>query len=149
MSNAPNKNRRSINEIIIHCSASKPSTTRDDIRKWHKQRGWSDIGYHYVIESDGAIKTGRSINKAGAHCKGFNEYSIGICLVGGDDGMKMHKFTAKQKAGLNTLIEGLFMSYGRLPITPHNAYNKHKTCPCVELNEIIREGLLAGPAEED
>ena len=63
---------RSINEIIIHCSATREGqdipveTIKDGILK---SRGWSDIGYHFYIELDGTIKKGRDIDRIGAHCK--------------------------------------------------------------------------------
>jgi len=55
------------------------------IRQWHKLRGWSDIGYHYVIRRDGRIELGRPIEQVGAHVKGHNSDSIGVCMVGGLD----------------------------------------------------------------
>ena len=76
---------RSITEIIIHCSATAEG--RDfgvaDIRRWHKAQGWTDVGYHYVVRLDGTVQEGRALSEPGAHCKGHNAHSIGICYVGG------------------------------------------------------------------
>lgn len=79
------KSRRTIREIIIHCSATPEGRnyTVEDIRRWHRQQGWSDIGYHYVIYRDGTIHEGRNVDIAGAHCVNHNAHSIGICYIGG------------------------------------------------------------------
>lgn len=76
---------RKINEIIIHCSATAEGKdfTVQDITRWHKQRGFKTIGYHYVIYRNGTVATGRDIAEIGAHCKGHNANSIGICYIGG------------------------------------------------------------------
>ena len=76
---------RTINKIIIHCSATQEGRDLDaaEINRWHLKRGWNGIGYHYVVLLDGTIEYGRSIYKQGAHVKGENEGSIGICYIGG------------------------------------------------------------------
>ena len=76
-----------VNYITIHCSATRAeqNITEEDIRKWHLDRGWSDIGYHCVIRRNGMIEFGRPLDVCGAHVKGYNHNSIGICLVGGID----------------------------------------------------------------
>ena len=75
---------RQINYIIIHCSATKAG--RDfhakDIDKWHRERGFDEIGYNAVVDLDGTVEPGRSESKPGAHCKGHNSDSIGICYIG-------------------------------------------------------------------
>ena len=83
------KSKRTITELIVHCSATPEGVdyTVDDIRRWHKQQGWSDIGYHYVVYRNGLIVDGRDVDLIGAHCLkgGHNTHSIGICYVGGVD----------------------------------------------------------------
>ena len=77
---------REINKIIVHCSATREGENFDvaEIRRWHVEgRGWSDIGYHFYIDLYGNIHKGRDIAKMGAHCKGHNRNSIGICYCGG------------------------------------------------------------------
>ena len=76
---------REINTFIIHCSDTYPDMDIgvEEIRRWHKERGWSDIGYHYVIRRNGKIEEGRNDGIVGAHAKGMNENSLGICMVGG------------------------------------------------------------------
>ncbi len=80
---------RRIDEIIIHCSATPAG--RDvrvaDIRRWHvEERGWRDVGYHFVVCLDGRIERGRPLWKAGAHCMGHNSHSVGVCYVRGGCG---------------------------------------------------------------
>lgn len=68
--------------LIVHCSDSNPNVTVTDIRSWHIQRGWEDIGYHYVIYKDGSVHEGRPLEMIGAHCENDNHNSVGICLCG-------------------------------------------------------------------
>lgn len=76
---------RKIKEIIIHCSATREGRdyTVADIDRWHRERGFFCIGYHFVIYRDGSIHVGRSVEEVGAHCKGHNTVSIGVCYIGG------------------------------------------------------------------
>ena len=76
------RGKRTIKKIIIHHSASPTTTTVEQINDWHLARGWSGIGYHYVLLDDCTIAKGRSLNKSGAHTKGQNKHSIGICVTG-------------------------------------------------------------------
>ena len=103
----PNRN---INKIIIHHSASGSAvTTVEKIRKWHVEgNGWSDIGYHFVIYPNGSCHKGRHINKTGAHCKGHNKGSIGICVVGNFEVEPTQQY---QEAGLVNKIEELLEQY--------------------------------------
>lgn len=129
------KSRRLIKEIIVHCTATKEGVpvTIEEIRKWHKKNGWSDIGYHYVVTLDGKIKGGRDVNISGAHCSGHNAYSIGVCYVGGLDryGMTKDTRTKEQKASLERLLRRLKEPkfYPNAKIVGHNKYAK-KACPC-------------------
>lgn len=111
----------------------------EDIKRWHvEERGWSDIGYHYVIELDGTIKAGRPISVVGAHCRGENNKSIGICYVGGcDKNMKPKDTrTKEQKKSLDALIYGLSVV---LPIDVsvhgHNEFNLGKACPSFDVSK--------------
>lgn len=103
---------RKINEIIVHCSATpagKPYTV-EDIDKWHRQRGFDGIGYHFVVYLDGSVHKGRSLEKVGAHCLGHNKNSIGVCYVGGltaDGKMINDTRTLAQKLSLQRLLAEL------------------------------------------
>lgn len=126
---------RIINEIIVHCSATKPSVDigAKEIRNWHiSDKGWADIGYHYVIRRNGFIEKGRSIYRAGAHCYGHNRHSIGVCYVGGLDqnGEAKDTRTDAQKRALKQLLTELAEKY-HCVIHGHNDYSS-KACPCFD-----------------
>ena len=78
---------RTINLIVIHCSASRVDRnfTEDDLEVCHRRRGFNGTGYHFYIRKNGDIKTTREIERIGAHAKGHNQNSIGICYEGGLD----------------------------------------------------------------
>lgn len=130
------KSKRSINEIIVHCTASyegKPMTV-DAIRRMHiRERGWSDIGYHYVVYLDGTIHEGRNVNVSGAHCTGHNSHSIGVVYVGGlaKNGQPKDTRTDAQKAGLLKLLKELKRLYPKATIHGHREY-ANKACPCFD-----------------
>ena len=131
---------RKINKIIIHCSATPVGreVSVSNIRKWHLQRGFNDIGYHYVIHLDGKISVGRPIEKVGAHCAYENRGSIGICYVGGmTKDMKKPKDTRTQaqKDSLIKLMHELIYKYNKdMTIHGHNEY-ANKSCPCYNVQE--------------
>ena len=80
---------RTINLIVIHCSATREdkSFTEYDLDICHRRRGFNGTGYHFYIRKNGDIKSTRPIEKVGAHCRSFNKESIGICYEGGLDCM--------------------------------------------------------------
>ena len=133
---------REINKIIIHCSATKPSQDIGafQIDEWHKKQGWSGIGYHFVIRRNGEIEKGRDIAVTGAHCKGQNKHSIGICLVGGIDenGKSQNNFTAEQFAGLRRLVSELKQQYPNATLHGHNEFAA-KDCPCFDVREFFAD----------
>lgn len=124
---------RTINDIIIHCSATPEGKnfTTQDIRQWHLAQGWTDIGYHYIIHLDGTIHTGRPITQPGAHCRGHNAHSIGICYIGGlatDNRTPKDTRTPAQRKSLLTLLRNLRTKYPSVPIHGHRDYAP-KACP--------------------
>ena len=124
---------RTINEIIVHCSATPEGrpTTVGDIRAWHKQRGFKDIGYHYVVYLDGSIHAGRPESAIGAHCTGHNQHSIGVCYIGGvAKDMKSPKDTRTeaQKKSLLQLLKMLKKKYPQAKIYGHRDFAA-KACP--------------------
>lgn len=130
------KSRRAINEIIVHCTASYEGNamTVEQIRRMHvRERGWSDIGYHYVVYLDGSIHNGRDVNIAGAHCTGHNSHSIGVVYVGGlaKNGKPADTRTAAQKAALLKLLRKLRQLYPKATIHGHREY-ANKACPCFD-----------------
>lgn len=132
---------RPINEIIVHCTDTRPdwwigkSTKQKvgEVKRWHVvDRKFSDIGYHYLIDRDGAVETGRPIEKVGAHTKGHNSGTIGISLFGGHGSSQNDSFednfTPAQDAALRDLIAELSRTYGIKKVSGHNQYAA-KACP--------------------
>ena len=121
-----------IKRIVVHHSASPLSTTRDDISRWHKERGFSDIGYHFVIEVLGQIRLGRRIPTTGAHVKGHNSNSIGICLVG-DNTRRDQEWTSLQMTKLKELIKVLRVVWPGIPVVGHRDLTD-TLCPGVNIS---------------
>lgn len=123
---------RNITEIIVHCAATPEGKhfTVADIDRWHKQRGWKGIGYHYVIYLDGSIHKGRDIETIGAHCTGHNKNSIGVCYIGGCDKNMQPKDTRTdaQKESLIEILTRLKKRYPNAKIYGHRDFAK-KSCP--------------------
>ena len=129
---------REINKVVVHCSATKQSMDigAEDIRGWHKGKGWDDIGYHYVIRRNGKVEKGRDVSIAGAHAKGHNFNSIGICLVGGidDNGKADDNYTLKQYNALIQLISFLEITFPIDDVLGHRDLpSVNKSCPCFEV----------------
>lgn len=134
---------RQIREIILHSSASTFGDAAT-IDGWHKQRGWSGIGYHYVIlngtikggkynpDHDGMVQYGREIERMGAHVKGHNAHSIGICIIG------KRRFSGPQLQSLQKLLRELMDRYGLTPddIRCHYQYDKRKPCPNLDASLV-------------
>ena len=138
---------RKINSIILHCSATSEGKHIDTetIRQWHLQRGWDDIGYHYVIELDGSIHKGRDEGTIGAHCFGHNTDSIGICYVGGltsDGKQPKDTRTEEQKKSLYKLTKDLQDKYN-IPLSEIHCHNEfaNKACPSFSI-ETFKEELI-------
>jgi len=140
---------REIEKIILHCTATREGqdVTVDQVRQWHtmpepKGRGWSDIGYHFLITLDGTVWAGRPIERAGAHCKGQNEKSIGVCYVGGidKDGKPKDTRTALQKDALLDLCFVLIQNYNLNVRDVHAHYEyANKACPSFNIDEFRKE----------
>ena len=142
------KSKRTIDEIIVHCTATPEYKhyTVSDIRKWHTTpvnkggRGWSDIGYHYIVYLDGTVVEGRDVDIAGAHCVGHNSHSIGVCYVGGID-----RYTKKakdtrtelQKNALLNLLMDLKKLYKNATIHGHRDF-ANKACPSFDATKEYR-----------
>ena len=127
---------RTITLIVIHCSAVRPNqrSSAKDIDKWHKDRGFKCIGYHYVIRRDGTIEQGRPEWQIGAHCVNHNKYSIGICYEGGYDarGQPDDTRTPAQKAEMRRLLEELHERYPHAVIIGHRDLSHDRDCPCFD-----------------
>jgi N-acetylmuramoyl-L-alanine amidase len=131
---------RPIKELIWHCTATPEGKdyTVDDIRAWHKQRGWSDIGYHYVVYRDGRIMLGRPVGQVGAHVEGHNTGTIGCSYVGGvsaDGKSAKDTRTAAQRASMLWLTQQLRRKFaGIVKVSGHNQYAA-KACPSFDVRK--------------
>lgn len=121
---------RDIKKHIIHCSDSEAGDVKV-IRQWHLERGFADVGYHFVIRRDGVIEVGRQLGVVGAHCENHNHDSIGTCLIG------RNTFTPEQFASLKVLHGQMAVLFPGLVAYPHHAFNSHKTCPNFEVGEVL------------
>lgn len=127
---------RKITEIIVHC-ADTPAGRDDraaDIDRWHKAQGYNEIGYHYVVDIDGTIEPARDVEKVGAHCKGHNANSIGVCYIGGRNEDMIEREdtrTDAQKASLLLLLKYLRAKYPKAKIYGHRDFSD-KACPCFD-----------------
>jgi len=125
---------RRINKLIVHCSATreKQPVSLKTIRSWHVDgRGWKDVGYHYIIHLDGKISKGRSDSILGAHVKGHNTDSLGICYIGGMDADNNHAKdtrTCAQKDSLDALLLTLKQMHPDSTVYSHNEFS-NKACP--------------------
>lgn len=157
-----------ITNVIIHCSDSEFGTAAE-IRRWHLQNGWSDIGYNFVILNglivpetknqrklymacmDGMIEVGRKVDgdnilvgkEVGAHTLGYNAKSLGVCLIGVKD------FTQKQFYSLAVLCREIEMIW-KVPASMFLGHYDvaHKTCPNFNVQQFMmdRAGILSGGA---
>ncbi len=130
---------RAIRKIIIHCTETpegRPVTVAD-VTEWHKARGFATIGYHFLIGLKGERWSGRNIARAGAHCAGQNEHSIGICYVGGvaaDGQTPKDTRTESQKQTLLELVNELKISYPEATVHGHNEFST-KACPSFDVKK--------------
>lgn len=148
-------NSRAMDTIVIHCSATKENKdySVEDIKKWHLQRGFNDVGYHFVIKLDGTIELGRSLDKIGAHVTGNNTGSIGICYIGGlnSNGKAKDTRTIEQKQSLIDLVTILKTFISIKEVKGHRDYSKDlnnngiiepfeymKDCPCFDVKKEFK-----------
>jgi len=132
---------RKIDKIIIHCSGTPELKDFDveDIRDWHVNgNSWSDVGYHFIIKLDGTIQDGRPIKNIGAHVKGKNRSSIGVCYIGGmnrDMTNWKDTRTEKQKESLLELINDLKERFPNTLVYGHKDFTNKKLCPSFDAKE--------------
>lgn len=132
--------------IAVHCSATPATAVNVDaaeIRRWHRQKGWRDIGYHYVIKRDGTIEKGRADDIPGAHEPKINSHSLAICLVGGSPpigspearkGLGENNFTDPQWASLAKLVKQLHAKHPSAVVLGHrDVPGVRKACPSFDV----------------
>ena len=172
-----------INKIVVHCSATqngrslrtKTQTAAERIDDWHKKRGFQraaklvnlfnphlkHVGYHFIIDTDGTVEAGRQVGETGAHVKGHNLHSIGICLVGGIsiDGKHFGRYTERQWRTLHNLLRELESQYPDARICGHRDLSPDlngdgkitrnewlKACPCFDVAEWRSSGEIVNVA---
>ncbi len=140
---------RTIDRIVVHCSATRSGTDLlpDALDRMHRQRGFNGTGYHFYIRRDGTVVTARPIEKIGAHAKGYNAHSVGICYEGGlnRQGKAMDTRTEEQKESLASLIVWLKSKYPDSVVCGHRDLSPDlngngmiepnewiKMCPCFD-----------------
>lgn len=134
-----------IKYLVVHCSATKPSVKVDAkvIDRWHRQKGWAGIGYHFVIKRDGTVETGRPLHQPGAHALNVNHCSWGICLAGGlneETGKPEDNFTLDQYAALGGVLTQLKLEAPQAEILGHRDLPKvAKDCPCFDVRKWCDE----------
>ncbi|AXY81848.1 amidase [Dickeya phage Luksen] len=142
------KTRKETNFIVIHCAATRPSMDVGvrEIRQWHKQRGFFDIGYHYVIRRNGVIEEGRKQDQVGAHVAGYNSESVGICLVGGVPENNVNgfeaNFTDAQMVSLKALVGKLQADYKTAKVVGHHHLDSGKACPSFAVDLWMNTGAV-------
>jgi hypothetical protein len=149
---------RPIDEIIVHCTATpndwwsdKPTSAKvSEVRRWHvKERGWKDIGYHYLIDRDGTVAPGRPVDQVGAHVKDHNTGTIGIALFGGHGSAASDKFpenfTPEQDKALRKLVADLRKRFPTIrKVSGHNEYAA-KACPGFNVDKWLTSTPNAVP----
>lgn len=135
---------RKINWLVIHTAATRPSMDIGvkEIRRWHKKRGFADIGYHYVIRRDGRVEKGRADTRQGAHVRGYNRDSLGISLAGGVNERTLkpeNNYTAAQWTSLESLLRRLQAKHPQAAVRGHRDFPRvAKACPCFDAEPWAR-----------
>lgn len=130
--------------IAVHCSAT--SSTMDigeeEIRRWHQDKGWLDVGYNIVIRRSGVVEIGRPLDYQGAHVAGYNHITLGICVVGGTDytGRSEDNFTDEQRESLLTTLKFCKLYAPDAKIQGHRDFpNVAKDCPSFDVRRWLEE----------
>lgn len=138
---------RNIDMIVVHCTASPDylDVSAKQIRQWHKDRGWSDIGYHYVVRRNGEIEAGRPDRIPGAHAKGVNSRSIGIVWVGTTNPSPEQE---KSLVGLINWLRGKYNVKIENVLGHKEAVQTPKTCPNINMDRLRAELIFIQPIPE-
>ena len=135
---------RTINLIVVHCSATREdkSFTEHDLDVCHRRRGFNGVGYHFYIRKNGDIKSTRPLERIGAHSRGFNRESIGICYEGGLDseGHPADTLTPEQFENLEQLLTKLLKLFPKAQLRGHRDMpgSVPKACPCLDCQSVFR-----------
>ena len=137
--------RKETKYIAVHCAATPAGMDIGvkEIDRWHRQKGFLKVGYHFVIRRAGQIELGRDEDEIGAHVQGYNAVSIGVCLVGGVDADDVSKaennFTEEQFSTLRTLLERLQIQYPDAEVLGHRDFpDVAKACPSFDVRAWLK-----------
>lgn len=134
--------RKTTKYIVVHCAATKPTMDIGlrEIRQWHRQQGWLDVGYHFIIRRDGTVEKGRDVDVVGSHVKGYNSESLGICMAGGIDakGKPENNFTPEQFASLSGLLFTLKEQFPEASTVGHHELDPGKACPSFNVQDWLK-----------
>lgn len=141
-------NASDVKFLVVHGSATQASmdVTVKDIDRWHREKGWRMVGYHFVITRQGVVQMGRPLEWSGAHALGFNDKSLGICMVGGADakGKSENNYTLDQFAALGELLLNLQSEYPGAKIVGHRDLPGNTTaCPGFDVQKWAKETNVA------
>lgn len=115
--------------LVVHCSDSPQGRGdgAEQIHQWHQEKRWSGIGYHFVINENGGIENGRPTYWKGAHVRGYNHKSIGVCLIGRGE------YTEEQLNALRGLLTRLSREFSNAVIVGHRDLDSNKECPMFDV----------------
>ena len=128
---------RKIDLIVVHCSATRENrsyTVKQLIRDHVKRFGFT--GYHYYVTRDGTVYQTRHEQLVGAHARGYNAHSLGVCYEGGLDsrGKPADTRTPRQRSALLDLLRCLKRKHPDARVVGHRDLpGVHKDCPCFDV----------------
>jgi N-acetylmuramoyl-L-alanine amidase len=142
--------------IVVHCAATSANVDvgAKEIDRWHRERGFFSIGYHAVIRRNGTVEDGRPIDQPGAHARQHNSHSLGVCLVGGVDGVDKNRdgritpdefvpeanFTPEQIYMLRIVLDEWKAKWPNAEIVGHRDLDSGKACPSFDVKTWIAQG---------
>ena len=129
-----------IEYLVVHHSATGRHVTRAQIDRWHRDKGWSGVGYHFVIEGDGAVRPGRAVPLLGAHAAGANQTSLGICVVG-HNGLPESRWDIVQWKALRELLQALRRVWPAAQVVAHSEVGTTATECCGMSGDELRDRL--------
>lgn len=143
------RRRRRTDLVVVHCAATPASMDVGvvEIDRWHRARGFRGVGYHFVIRRSGEVELGRPLEEIGAHARGHNDRSVGVCLVGGrgDAGGAQANFAGVQYDALWRLLGALAPIYPEAEALGHaDLPNVRKDCPCFDVRAWMEARAAAG-----
>ena len=130
---------RPIDLLVIHHTASPRTATLEEIARWHALRGLEGIGYHHVIGADGMVRSGRALERPGAHASGHNTHSIGVCVVG-DNTLPEHAWLDVQIDSLVLYVRWFRIFFPRALVLGHRDLSGASTlCPGLDVRKLLEK----------